>query len=165
MFRLNRIERYVAVFTGIVALVTALYNFIPDVRSFFSPLKEEAVVALLKEHESFVSNGNLPGMISKYHPDFSMEVVHSNGYSETFDLPQLVKLQTDIRRVSKLKLNNSLVKISMIDKNTALVLITADQSYSVGFFKKSEKLAQSMVITNYWWNPKIIKVLSIAELI
>lgn len=165
MFRLNRIERYVALFTALIALVTALYNFIPDVRHFFSPLKEEAVITLLKEHESFVSNGNLPGMISKYHPDFSMEVVHSNGYSENFDLSQLIKHQTDIKRLSKLKLNNSLVKISMIDKNTALVLITADQSYSVGLFKKNEKLSQSMVITNYWWNPKIVKVLSIAELI
>lgn len=163
MFRLNRIQQYIAIFTGIIGLMATLYNFIPEVKHFFSPLRQEEVVKLLKEHESFVANGNLSGMTSKYHPNFSMEVVHSTGYAESFDLSQLIKHQKDLKRLGQLQLKNSSVKISMIDKKTALVLITADQIFTIGNFNKKEKLSQSMVITNYWWSPKIIKVLSVAE--
>lgn len=163
IFRLSKAQQYLAFASTVVGLIVTVYQFIPEIKSIFDPLKYQAVHQLFKEHESFVRNGNVEGMLSRYHPDFSMDTVHSSNYAESFDLSQIKKHLADVNRIKDFKIGESDVKIKMINDSMALISVQMTQQYKAGFVTVNEQLFQSMVVVSHWGEPKILKVISVAK--
>lgn len=163
IFRLSKAQQYAAFASTVVGLIVTVYQFIPEIKSIADPLKYQEVHQLFKEHESFVRNGNVEGMLSRYHPDFSMDTVHSTLYTESFDLSQIQKHLADIQRIKDFKIGESDVKIKMINDSMALISVQMTQQYKAGFVTVNEQLFQSMVVINHWGQPKILKVISVAK--
>lgn len=163
IFRLSKAQQYAAFASTIVGLIVAVYQFIPEIKSMVDPLKYQEVHQLFKEHESFVRNGNVEGMLFRYHPDFSMDTIHSSNYAESFDLSQIKKHLADVQRIKDFKIGESDVKIKMINDSMALISVQMTQQYNAGFAIVSEQLFQSMIVVNHQGEPKILKVISVAK--
>ncbi len=91
----KNIQTTVTFFSVTVTLIVTLYTFIPQVLASISPINKDQVERLLRDHESFVKDGNIEGMLSTYHPDFSIDVIYSSGHKESFDRSQMLKYQNN----------------------------------------------------------------------
>ncbi len=164
VIKFKTINSYVSFFAVVLSVIIGLYAFIPQVLATINPINEKQIEKLLREHKSFVGDGNIEGMLSVYHPDFSMEVIHSSGHKESFNKSQMSKYQENLQRITSLVLEEKSQQISMINSNQALVATTMHQYVSIKGLPISnkEQLYQSMLIVKHNGEPKILKVLSSA---
>jgi hypothetical protein len=165
MLEFKTLNAYVTFFAVVLSVVVSLYAFVPQVLATLSPINEEQVARVLRDHDSFAKDRNIKGMLSVYHPDFSMEVIHSTGRKETFNKSQITKHQENINLIASLELKDISQQISMVNNNEALVSVVMQQDVSIKGLPaiKREFLYQAMIITKYEGEPRILKVLSVAK--
>ncbi len=162
---IKSINRGVVLIFTIVSLILAIYSLIPKVQASFEALGEKQVEALLRHHTSFVRDGNIDGMLSLYHPEFSMEVVHSTGRKESFNKSQISKHQEYFNALFSVSIEEKVRLISLLNRRQALVSIAMTQEASMkgASIGTQEKLFQTFLIESVDGAPKILKVLSMAE--
>jgi hypothetical protein len=162
---IKNINATVTFFSVLVTLMFTLYTFVPLVLASLSPISKEQVVRLLRKHESFVKDSNIEGMSSVYHPDFSIDIIHSSGHKESLDKSQMLKHQNDLKRMLNFSIGVKTQQISMLNNEQALVLLISQMSYSIKGLPVNinENLHQSMLIVKHNNELKILKVLSMAE--
>lgn len=162
--RFKKTNEYVVFFSVLLAIIVTLYSFVPQVIADFDPLSANEIETLMKENKSFVSDGNIDSMLSLYHPDFIMEAIHASGRKETFNKSQILKHEEVLTKTFSLSLIEGTHITSIIDSSSAIVSTTGSQIISIaGLLASKEKIYQTIYVVKYKGNPKILKVLSIAE--
>ncbi len=156
---LNSVATFVSV---VLAVVVTLYAFIPKVLSDLSPITGPQVEEMLKMHQSFVSTGNTDGLLSVYHPEFSMDIVYSNGRKDHFDRSQLTKHLETMRHMADTALVDLVEQVSVVGSDPALVSIIARQKTEMKGLPvtENELVYQSLLVSMHEGDPKILKVLS-----
>jgi len=162
IFKFKAISAYTTFFSVLLTIVIGLYTFIPQVVASLSPINRQEIEILLKNHGSFVNDRNIEGMLSLYHPNFSMDVIHSTGRKESFDKSQMLKHQENLDYIVSMDIELLSQQISIIDKNQALVSIVMRQKHSIKNLPLTDSkfLHQTMLIKNHNRKPKILKALS-----
>lgn len=160
--KLETLKSYITVFSMLFGIVVGAYAFIPEVLSNLSPIERTQVEQMLKKHESFVSNGNTEGMMSLYHPEFSMDVTYASGRSESFNKSQVVKHLKTMQLMVSSSFDNIAEQISVVNSDTALVSLVMKQETKLNGLPIAERelVYQSMIVTMDDKQPKILKVLS-----
>lgn len=160
--KVETVKSYVTIFSMLFGVVVGAYAFVPEVLSDLSPIEKTQVEQMLKKHESFVSNGNIDGMTSLYHPEFSMDVIYAGGRSESFNRSQIVKHLETMRLMVSMSFDNIAEQISVMNSDEALVSIVMNQETQLNGLPISDRalVYQSMLVKMHDGQPKILKVLS-----
>ena len=160
--KFKTIKNYVTFLSVIVTLVVTLYAFIPKVLSAMSPIDKSQVEQMLRKHESFVSDGNIEGMLSVYHPSFSMDLIYDSGRVESFDKSQIAKHLETMMLIVSTSVEDITKQVSVVGDNQALVSIVMKQKTDLKEMPivNNTLVYQSMLVTKYDGEPKILKVLS-----
>lgn len=160
--KLETVKSYITIFSLLFGILVGAYAFVPKVLSDLGPIERTQVEQMLKKHESFVSNGNIDGMMSLYHPEFSMDVIYAGGRSESFNRSQVVKHLETMQLMVSTSLDNIAEQISVLNSDDALVSIVMKQETKLNGLPVSDNafVYQSMLVTMHERQPKILKVLS-----
>ncbi|MEN0036050.1 MAG: hypothetical protein AAGC78_03240 [Cellvibrio sp.] len=164
VLRFKKIKSYVAFVSVLLAVIVTLYSFVPKVLEKFNPLNEKEIETLLQANKSFITNGNVEGMLSLFHPEFTLEAIHSTGREEAFDKSQISKHEELLTKAFSLQLIEGFHITSILNSTSAIVSSTSSQVVSINeALVAKEKIFQTIYIVKYKGEPKILKVLSIAE--
>lgn len=159
------VNSYTTFISVLLAISMGLYAFIPQLLSTFSTTNDEEVRQLLADHKSFERDGNVRGMMSFYHPEFFMEVIHSSGKRETFSSSQLSKHQELLNALFPIDVIDKSIQATLLSDKQALVSIVMEQNIKMpgSLGVKRERLYQSMLLEKHDGKVKILRILSFAE--
>ncbi|WP_444905084.1 hypothetical protein ACJJIU_10340 [Microbulbifer sp. CnH-101-E] len=159
----SRVKFIATVLTIVVGLITVFSK----IDFFYSEIREEDVLALLKNKDSFVKNNDIGGLLALFHEDFVITVTHPNGRVESLNLDQYKSHFDMIANMPFSTVHDDLaIQISHINENMVLISQVIKQSHHGGSKlvpRFNTKLFQSTVVVKDRGKLKFFKASSIAE--